>query len=457
MDERLEAIRRRKRVVLLLVFLAIIGALIFLFRAVLAPFLVAIFVAYLIDPLVERMSRLRLPKGLHLGRGGAIVIIYLVLIFLFYLGAMFTIPTVDKQVRQVREDLPGLRDRVEVAAQAVVDWYERVSGDDKKAATDEPAAGEPEEEKPAETKPPPEPPPPAPLRYRVRMKGGGELTGRLADQSDEEVVLRVGQRYLVLARAEIDRIEPIGGEDERFNLLKVLQKNIDQWTVHLDSALVFAIDFAKAVVKALYHIVLVLMITAFLCIDRPRIVAFLHSVPPDRHRETWQRLTVYLDRGLAGVIRGQLMICLVNGILTWIGLQLLGVRYSLLLGFVAGVLSLIPIFGTILSTMPILLIAWTFNGIEKGILSLVWILLIHFLEANFLNPKIMGSASKIHPVVVIFALIAGEYAYGIAGALLAVPAASLVQSCFRFFVLDRQLEKGDVDLEPEPRAVLTEH
>jgi len=69
--------------------------------------------------------------------------------------------------------------------------------------------------------------------------------------------------------------------------------------------------------------------------------------------------------------------------------------------------------------------------------------LIHFLEANFLNPKIMGSASKIHPVVVVFALIAGENAYGIAGALLAVPAASILQSCFRFFVLDRQLESAE--------------
>jgi predicted PurR-regulated permease PerM len=107
---------------------------------------------------------------------------------------------------------------------------------------------------------------------------------------------------------------------------------------------------------------------------------------------------------------------------------------------VAGVFSLIPIFGTIISSIPIVLIAWATSGIELGALTLGWILLIHFIEANFLNPKIMGSASKIHPVVVVFALIAGENAYGIAGALLAVPAASILQSCFKFFVLDRQLE-----------------
>jgi predicted PurR-regulated permease PerM len=59
----------------------------------------------------------------------------------------------------------------------------------------------------------------------------------------------------------------------------------------------------------------------------------------------------------------------------------------------------------------------------------------------------MGSASKIHPVVVVFALLAGEHAYGIVGALLAVPTVSIIQSSFKFYVLDRQAEA-----EAEPAA-----
>ena len=70
---------------------------------------------------------------------------------------------------------------------------------------------------------------------------------------------------------------------------------------------------------------------------------------------------------------------------------------------------------------------------------------IHLLEANFLNPKIMGTASKIHPVVVIFPLIAGEHAYGIVGALLAVPTASIVQSWFKFYVIDKRHESLAVE------------
>jgi len=461
MDERLEAVRRRKRVVLLLVFLGIIGVLIFLLRAVLAPFLIALFVAYLIDPLVGRMAKIALPKGLHLGRAGSIVVIYLVLILCIGLGTKFTIPALGAQISQVREDLPKARTWLESLAQDGVDWWERQvrkeqeQEKEKRAREEEQGNGEEkedgqkedgEEKEPEEEKPPPVEVPPGPPRYRVEFKGGGEMTGTVVAESDAQLVFQMGHQFVTIERGRIDRLEALESADVRFDLFKYIQ----QFSVHVDAALGFAFDAARALVKALYLTVLVLMITAFLCIDKPRLLTFVSSVPPDRHRETWLRLAGYLDRGLAGVIRGQLLICLVNGILTWIGLQLLGVRYSLLLGCVAGVFSIIPIFGTILSSVPIVLIAWGASGLERGALTLGWILLIHFIEANFLNPKIMGSASKIHPVVVVFALIAGENAYGIAGALLAVPAASILQSCFRFFVLDRQLESADSESPEAP-------
>ena len=165
----------------------------------------------------------------------------------------------------------------------------------------------------------------------------------------------------------------------------------------------FAVGFAQKILGAFTIVVLIMMITAFVIIDREKIVAFIRKLPPPRYHEKTERLLQYLDRGLAGVIRGQLMICCVNGVLTWLGLWMLGVKYAALLGLIAGIFSLIPIFGTILSTVPIVLIAWGTGSVQKGMLALGWVLLIHFVEANFLNPKIMGSASKIHPVVIIFA------------------------------------------------------
>jgi len=112
------------------------------------------------------------------------------------------------------------------------------------------------------------------------------------------------------------------------------------------------------------------------------------------------------------------------------------VKYPLLLGLLACVMSLVPIFGSVLSSIAIVAIALIASGsfdLFRGLKVLLWIIGIHQLEANFLNPKIMGGAAKIHPVLVVFALIAGEHSYGLVGALFAVPVASIMQTMFKYF------------------------
>jgi predicted PurR-regulated permease PerM len=94
------------------------------------------------------------------------------------------------------------------------------------------------------------------------------------------------------------------------------------------------------------------------------------------------------------------------------------------------------VFGSILSSIPIVIVGLA-SGAEgvsltTGVEILCWIVGIHLLEANVLNPKIIGSAAKIHPVVVVFALLVGEETGGLPGALLAVPFASVVQAVFLY-------------------------
>ena len=83
----------------------------------------------------------------------------------------------------------------------------------------------------------------------------------------------------------------------------------------------------------------------------------------------------------------------------------------------------------------IVLIAAT-DSVEKGVLALAWIVLIHLLEANLLNPLIMGTHAQMHPVVIVFALLVGEHYFGVWGALLAVPTMSIIQSCFQFYLYE---------------------
>jgi predicted PurR-regulated permease PerM len=178
------------------------------------------------------------------------------------------------------------------------------------------------------------------------------------------------------------------------------------------------------------------MVAAFILVDLERIKAFVRSLVPESYQVDYDKIVVGIDRGLSGVIRGQLVICLINGVLTYIGLWLFHVKYPLLLAGIACVMSLVPIFGSILSSVPIVAIALISSGtfdLSQGIKILAWICGIHLLEANFFNPKIMGDAAKIHPVLVVFALIAGEHSYGLVGALFAVPVASIIQTIFSYY------------------------
>jgi len=193
--------------------------------------------------------------------------------------------------------------------------------------------------------------------------------------------------------------------------------------------------FVTAVVSGIARLVLVLMVAAFILVDLERVKRFLRSLVPSQYQGDYDRIIVGIDRGLSGVIRGQLVICLVNGLFTWIGLQIFHVKYPLILGGVASVMSLVPIFGSVLSSVPIVAIALVSSGtfdVFQGVKVLLWIIGIHLVEANYLNPTIMGDAAKIHPVLVVFALIAGEHSYGLVGALFAVPVASIIQTLFSY-------------------------
>jgi predicted PurR-regulated permease PerM len=102
------------------------------------------------------------------------------------------------------------------------------------------------------------------------------------------------------------------------------------------------------------------------------------------------------------------------------------------LAIVATIFSIVPIFGAIMSSIPAVVVALT-QSLGSAVFVLAWIIGIHQIEANFLNPKIMGDAAKLHPVLVIFSLLAGEHHFGVAGALFAVPCMSILQSIFLHF------------------------
>jgi len=199
-----------------------------------------------------------------------------------------------------------------------------------------------------------------------------------------------------------------------------------------------------AVSRGIFVFFLTLMLAGYMMLTRERIYGFFRGLCTPPHRDSFDRLATLMDHGLSGVVRGQLLICLVNGVLSAVGFWLLGLKYWFLFSVIAGVMSIIPIFGAILSSIPAVAIALTQSfGTALGVLA--WIVGIHQLEANFLNPKIIGDAAKIHPVLVVFSLVVGEHLFKLPGALLAVPCLSIAQS---FFVHFRDVVYGPEPEEP---------
>jgi putative heme transporter len=182
-------------------------------------------------------------------------------------------------------------------------------------------------------------------------------------------------------------------------------------------------------ISTIFMTLLVFMITGFLLVDIKLIKKFVFSLVPPAHQDDFRDFLTRLDTRLAGVVRGQLTICVINAFLTLIGLLIFKVKFAIILATIAGIFSIVPIFGSIASTIPIVLVSLTISPLT-ALCSLLWIIFIHILEANFLNPKIMGYSAKIHPILIILSLLTGERFYGIVGALLSVPIMSIIITIF---------------------------
>jgi predicted PurR-regulated permease PerM len=208
-------------------------------------------------------------------------------------------------------------------------------------------------------------------------------------------------------------------------------------------------DIVAGVSRVIFVFGITLMLAAYMMLTREKISGFFTSLVRPSARPSLALLVWRIDKGLSGVVRGQLIICIVNGVLSAIGFAIVGLKYWPVLALVATVLSLIPIFGSIISSIPAVALGLT-QSFGTAMFVLVWIIGIHQLEANLLNPKIMGDQAKIHPVLVIFSLLVGEHFFHTVGALLAVPCMSIAQSVFIHFRHVVQVRDPEMAREPSP-------
>jgi predicted PurR-regulated permease PerM len=369
---------------------------------VMLPFVMAAVIAYVLTPLVAWVESRRIP------RAAAVLLVYAVVLGSVGGFVRGVAPRIVLELSTLRGELPAM------AREARDVWVPRITARLRVAGL----APEPPAEEPSD------------------LATSSAFVAR--PQPDGSIAIDVGAGVVISETKRGFLVEPVRERhDEPFDPNRAISEAVGKTFAYaqqnsLEVARAVR-DLIASVSRVIFVFFITLMLAAYMMLTRERIVGFFRSLVRESARPSFDALLARIDHGLSGVVRGQLVICAINGVLSAVGFAVVGLKYWPVMALVAAVFSLVPIFGSIASAVPAVAIGLT-QGLGTGVFVLAWILGIHQLEANVLNPKIMGDAAKIHPVLVIFALLVGEHFFHAPGALLAVPTMSIAQSLFLHFL-----------------------
>jgi len=331
-----------------------LGALVVIFLAlyllspILLPFVLGIILAYLLNPIVTRLERIRVRRGV-----GALLVSG-VIILVFSLLLSFMVPFLANEISNLIASLPEIiRNLQKFAAEQGAPIIERI--------------------------------------------GGPEAVGEVQ-------------------RAIADMVRSAGG------LLNDLLASI--WSG------------GEAVMNAFMLVIVTPIIAFYLLIDWPRMTRTLDSWLPRRHDDTVRRLWREMDHSIAGFLRGQTIVVLMLAAFYAVALSLIGLNYALVIGIGAGLLSFVPLVGAVTGFMVSGAVAtfqfwpdWWIIALTLGVFVFGQI-----VEGYVIAPKIVGEATGVHPVWLMFALFAFGYLFGFVGLLLAVPLAAMIAVLCRFAI-----------------------
>lgn len=232
-------------------------------------------------------------------------------------------------------------------------------------------------------------------------------------------------------------IDQMGQHYHSISLPAAVRQQVDAalFTAQNDVTAVIT-DLANGAVKLVRYSlgILISPILAFyLLYDWDKIKDHFVLLVPKSGRRQVTTLIKDLDDVLAGVVRGQLLVAAIVGTCVTGGLYFLQVPFAILIGFIAGVLDIIPYFGAIIGAAP----AVTLSLLQSPALAMkvgLLFLVIHQLEGMIIGPKILGDTIGLHPLIIIFCLFAGGELFGVTGMLLAVPVAAVFKVCWRHFI-----------------------
>lgn len=326
-----------------LIAIVLTGWLFYLLAPVLTPFVAAALLAYLGDPLADRLQKLKLPRSL------AVIAVFLLTFLVLALLVLLVGPLIRSQVTALFEALPDIARQVEqVWLPTVMQWVGAEAGEN--------------------------------IGIGAFLASYSDLFGSWS-----------GKILMSVSKS--------GG----------------------------------ALAAAVLSLFLIPILTFYMLRDWDSLVAHLGALVPESQRETVFQLARETDDVLGAFLRGQILVMAALAILYTLGLSLVGVKYAVAIGVVAGLVSFVPylglVFGIALAGLTVALEPeplWQLVGVAATFS------IAQVIEGSVLTPKLVGDRIGLHPVIVIFAVAAGGQLFGFFGILLALPAAAVLSVLVRF-------------------------
>ena len=214
--------------------------------------------------------------------------------------------------------------------------------------------------------------------------------------------------------------------------LQELQAELSQWAgqaLGLLGAIASRVaQRGVAIINLLALLFLTPVVTFYLLRDWPKVLAAIDGALPLDHADTIRTLAHDSNAAVAGYVRGQALVCLSLGTIYGVGLSLVGLQFGFVIGLIAGLISFIPFVGTLVgATLSIGMALAQFPPDWMGVVKVAAVFGIgYLLEGNVLSPKLVGDRVGLHPVWIMFALLAGGSLFGFVGVLIAVPVAAVI-------------------------------
>ncbi len=335
------------------------------FSTLLIPFLVAGFLFYLFNPLINLMTKAHIP------RAGAIIFVFLVVIGLIGLLIATIIPNLIDQVTQLVTGLPALLKslRAELSELSRYRWYQQF--------------------------------------------GVAKLIAKL-------------------------KVEPA----------TILPKILGGFTSGVPSLI-------GSVAGTVISVITIPVLLFYMLKDGERLVPAVQRVFPDKYQTEISTVFTRMSSTLSHYIAGQAIECLFVGSFTFIGYLIIGMPYAFLLGFIAGVVTIIPYLGPYIGIAPALMVALT-QGWGKVVLVIVVVLIVQQTDGNLIYPNVIGRSLDIYPLTIIVLLLVAGNLWGILGTILAVPAYAVGKTTVTYaaelYRFHKQQRQSEQTLLQKPKA-----